>query len=84
LKLKEVAATFGFHEATASRRLVKIQSRVRESVEDALKNSRGWTSDEVERHLSEAASRLGVGIEHLFRVIIFAAFVQEAMGGAVQ
>lgn len=84
LKLKDIAATFGFHEATASRRLVKIQSTIRSAVSEILEKKRGWTKDEVERHLAETASKLGIGMENLFSLLIFIAIVQEALGGAVQ
>lgn len=84
LKLKEVAATFGFHEATASRRLVKIQARLRELVGENLRKQRGWTEEEIDRNLAEAASKLGLGVEQLFKLLIFAVLVQEALGVAVQ
>src|SRR5205823_5197700 len=33
LKLKDIAAVFGYHEATASRKLVRVQSEIRKAVE---------------------------------------------------
>lgn len=83
LTLKEIASTFGFHEATASRRLVKIQASVRESVESILSKQRGWTQEEVARNLSSAASDIESGLEVLFKALIFLAIVQEVTGGIV-
>lgn len=79
VRLKDLAATFGFHEATASRKLVRIQSAVRDLVEAILKKEHGWSESEVNRFLSEAAANLGMGIEHMFKVFIFAAVVQEVI-----
>lgn len=79
VRLKDIASTFGFHEATASRRLVKIQSTVRDLVEDLLRKEHGWSESEVNRFLSEAATNLGFGIEHMFKMVIFAVVVQEAL-----
>ena len=38
LKLKDIAATFGYHEATASRKLVRLQSDLRKAVERTLRD----------------------------------------------
>lgn len=77
LKLKEIAVTFGYHEATASRKLVRIQSDVRKSVEKALKNEHGWSDGEVKRYLSETASKLGISLEKMFAILITLTFVQD-------
>src|SRR5262249_51450154 len=53
LKLKDIAAVFGYHEATASRKLVRVQSEIRKSVEKELKSQHGWNEGEVKRYLSE-------------------------------
>lgn len=63
LKLKDIAAAFGYHEATASRKLVRVQSEIRKSVEKQLMGVHGWSSDEVKRSLSDAAARLGISLE---------------------
>jgi RNA polymerase sigma factor (sigma-70 family) len=39
LKLKDIAATFGYHEATASRKLVRIQTEVRKCVEKGIEKT---------------------------------------------
>ncbi len=39
LKLKDIGATLGFHEATASRKLVRIQTEIRKSVEKILQKT---------------------------------------------
>ncbi len=77
LKLKDIAATFGFHEATASRKLVRIQNAIRKSVEKTLKEKHGWNEREVKRNLSEMAEKLGMNLEKMFTALIFLIFVQE-------
>lgn len=77
LKLKDIGNTLGFHEATASRKLVRVQREIRKSVEKILSAEHGWKLEEVNRHLSETAGRLGINIEKLFTVWVFLAFVQE-------
>lgn len=67
LKLKEIAKTFGYHEATASRKLVRVQTEIRKSVEKGLGNEHGWSESEVKHYLSETASKLGISFETLFR-----------------
>lgn len=77
LKLKQIAASFGYHEATASRRLTRLQHDIRKAVERELKSRHGWTDAEVKRHLSDTANRLGVNLETMFAVLLVAAFLQE-------
>lgn len=77
LKLKDIAATFGYHEATASRKLTRVQADIRKGVEKQLKNIHGWTETEVKRHLSETAASLGVNLETMFAVLLILAFVQD-------
>lgn len=77
LKLKDIAATFGYHEATASRKLVRVQSEIRKAVEKELKKSHGWNDGEVKRHLAETAAKLGVSLEKMFAVLAALALVQD-------
>lgn len=77
LKLKDIAATFGYHEATASRKLVRIQSEIRKSVERDLRQHHGWTEAEVRRYLAETASKLGLSIEKLFAALLVMAAMQD-------
>jgi RNA polymerase sigma-70 factor (ECF subfamily) len=77
LKLKEIAAMFGYHEATASRKLVRIQSDIRKSVEKKLRSEHGWSESEVKRCLSETASKLGLSVEKLFALLLVCAAVQD-------
>ena len=79
LKLKEIAATFGYHEATASRKLTRIQTDVRKGVEKQLKSKHGWTETEVKRHLAETAASLGVNLETMFAVLLVMVVVQDMM-----
>jgi hypothetical protein len=77
LKLKDIGATLGFHEATASRKLARVQTEIRKSVEKILRNQHGWSETEVKRYLSETASKLGISFEKMFTILLVAALVQE-------
>lgn len=77
LKLKDIAATFGYHEATASRKLVRVQSEIRKLVEKNLRERRGWTESEVRRHLADTASKLGMSVEKMFTAVLILAAVQD-------
>lgn len=79
-KLKDIAAAFGYHEATASRKLVRVQSDIRKSVEKELKKTHGWSDNEVKRHLAETAEKLGFSLEKMFAVMIVLALVQDLLG----
>jgi DNA-directed RNA polymerase specialized sigma24 family protein len=79
LKLKDIGATLGFHEATASRKLARMQTEIRKAVEKILKAEHGWNEDEVKRHLSETASKLGINLEKMFVLLIVLTFVQEIL-----
>jgi RNA polymerase sigma-70 factor, ECF subfamily len=83
LKLKDIGQMFGYHEATASRKVVRIQTEIRKSVEKVLQNQHGWSEEEVKRFLSETASKLGISLEKLVAVLIIAALVQEVLRGTV-
>ena len=58
LKLKDIAATFGYHEATASRKLVRVQAEI-ERQPNVISRTAGLDRNEVKRHLAETASKLG-------------------------
>jgi RNA polymerase sigma-70 factor, ECF subfamily len=77
LKLKEIGQTFGYHEATASRKIVRIQTEIRSVVQKTLKNQHGRSEDEVKRYLSETASKLGISFEKLVTIWVICAVVQE-------
>lgn len=79
LKLKDIGAALGFHEATASRKIVRVQTEVRKSVEKILTNDFGWTKEEAKRHLSDAAAKLDVGVEKMFAILLAVAVVQEVL-----
>ena len=79
LKLKDIAATFGYHEATASRKLARIQTDVRKAVERELKKNHGWSDNEVKKYLADAASKLGVGLEKMLGALILVALVQDLL-----
>ena len=83
LKLKDIAATFGYHEATASRKLTRVQSEIRKGVEKSLKTQHGWTDGEVKKHLSETASSLGINLETMFAALLLLAVVQDIVGSGV-
>jgi len=77
LKLKDIAKTFGFHEATASRKLVRVQKEIRKKVEKNLREKHGWNETEVKKYLTEAAENLGMNLEKMFTAILFLIFLQE-------
>ena len=83
LKLKDIAATFGYHEATASRKLTRVQSEIRKGVERELKNKHGWTDGEVKQYLSETAAGLGINLETMFAALLTLAMVQDIIIGGV-
>ncbi len=83
LKLKDIANAFGYHEATASRKLVRVQNEIRKSVEKTLRERHGWSDGEVKRYLSETASNLGMSLEKLFTVLLLAALVQDFLTHSV-
>ncbi|MBX3281102.1 MAG: sigma-70 family RNA polymerase sigma factor [Acidobacteria bacterium] len=64
-KLKDIGAAFGYHEATASRRLAKIQGDIRKRVEAALKREHGWTDGDIQRNLADVAAKMGVDLEKM-------------------
>ncbi len=63
LRLREAGAVLGVHEATASRRLTRVQSEIRKRVEAILMKEHGWTKSETARTLSEAAAHLETDLE---------------------
>jgi|ERR1043166_1855621 RNA polymerase sigma-70 factor (ECF subfamily) len=77
LKLKDIAVTFGYHEATASRKLSRVQTDIRKSVERQLRTRHGWTDNEVKRHLSDTAASLGIDLATMFAVLILVVLVQD-------
>ncbi len=83
LKLKDIAATFGYHEATASRKLTRVQAEIRKGVERGLRERHGWTDTEVKRHLSETATSLGVNLETMFAALLVLVLVQDLWLSAV-
>jgi RNA polymerase sigma-70 factor (ECF subfamily) len=67
LNLKQAGEVLGFHEATASRRIVKIQTNLRKRVEQILQTERGWRPDEIKRTLTSAASILQTNVEKMLQ-----------------
>lgn len=60
LRLREAGAVLGVHEATASRRLTRIQTDLRKRVTKILIDERGWTAAETEKSFAELAQHLDV------------------------
>jgi RNA polymerase sigma-70 factor, ECF subfamily len=67
LRLREAGAVLGVHEATASRRLTRIQTDLRKRVSEILVDERGWTDAEAERSFAEVAQHLDTDLESLVR-----------------
>ena len=65
LRLREAGAVLGVHEATASRRLTRIQTDLRKRVAKILIDERGWTPAETERSFAEVAHLLNADVEAL-------------------
>lgn len=65
LRLRDIGAVLGFHEATASRKLARLQTEVRQRVEKILAAQHGWTASETARFLTEAAAHLNTNLELL-------------------
>ena len=65
LRLREAGAVLGVHEATASRRLTRIQTDLRKRVGQILIAERGWTASETERSFAEVAQHLDTDLEGL-------------------
>ncbi len=84
LKLKDIGATFGFHEATASRKLARMQTEIRKSVEKILCRDHRWNADEVNRYLSDSAAKLGINLEKMFNILIILTLLQEITRTGVQ
>lgn len=65
LRLREAGAVLGVHEATASRRLSRIQTDLRKRVSEILVDEKGWTKAETERSFAEVGQHLDTDIEAL-------------------
>jgi len=65
LRLREAGAVLGVHEATASRRLTRIQTDLRKRVAKILVDERGWTPNETEKAFAELAEHLDTDLETL-------------------
>lgn len=67
LRLREAGVVLGVHEATASRRLTRIQTDLRKRVSQILVDERGWTKAEAERSFAEVAQHLETDLEALIK-----------------
>jgi RNA polymerase sigma-70 factor (ECF subfamily) len=67
LRLREAGVVLGVHEATASRRLTRIQADLRKRVSQILTSERGWTAAETERSFAEVAQHLETDLEALVK-----------------
>src|SRR5215207_226596 len=63
LRLREAGVVLGVHEATASRRLTRIQTDLRKRVSRILIDERGWTQAETEKSFAEVAQHLDTDLE---------------------
>lgn len=67
LRLREAGVVLAVHEATASRRLTRIQTDLRKRVSQILVDERGWTKAEAERSFAEVAQHLDTDLEALIK-----------------
>lgn len=81
LRLREAGAVLGVHEATASRRLTRIQGDVRKAVEARLMKEHGWTQAEATRSLSQVATSLQMEVEPLLATTPGSALDNSPTGG---
>lgn len=65
LRLREAGAVLGVHEATASRRLARVHTELRQRVEQILTKEHGWTSSETKTAFAEVALHLDTDLEPL-------------------
>ena len=65
LRLREAGAVLGVHEATASRRLARIQTDLRKRVAKILIDERGWTQAETDKSFAEVAQHMDTDLEGL-------------------
>lgn len=84
LKLKDIAAAFGYHEATASRKIARLHKTIRDCVQSTLNEAHGWTEGEIRRYLADTAAKLGMSVEKLFVVLVAAAVLQDLLFKGVQ
>ncbi len=65
LRLREAGSILGVHEATASRRLTRIHTELRERVESILITELGWTKAETAGAFAQVALHLEADLEPL-------------------
>ena len=83
LRLKDIASTFGYDEATASRKIVRVQKTIRTAVETTLRDNHGWDESEVKQYLTETAEHLGINLETLFAYLAVGIMLQEVAAAIV-
>jgi RNA polymerase sigma-70 factor (ECF subfamily) len=81
LRLREAGAVLGVHEATASRRLTRIQGEIRQRVEAILMKEHGWTKSEAARSLAEVAEHLQTEVEPMLTQKVDSALQSSPAGG---
>jgi RNA polymerase sigma-70 factor (ECF subfamily) len=74
--LKEIGKTFGFHEATASRRLSRLLDELKGMVKKSLKSQQGWSESEVESGIEKASQIPDFDLEKLLSGLIAVAVLQ--------
>jgi DNA-directed RNA polymerase specialized sigma24 family protein len=65
LRLREAGVVLGVHEATASRRLMRIHGDLKKRVRQILIEEFSWTESETERSFSEIGQHLDSDLEAL-------------------
>jgi RNA polymerase sigma-70 factor, ECF subfamily len=65
LRLREAGAVLGVHEATASRRLMRIHGDLKQHVSQILVEEFGWTQSETELSFAEIGQHLDADLESL-------------------
>ena len=65
LRLREAGAVLGVHEATASRRLMRIHGDLKKRVSQIVIEEFGWTESETERSFADLGQHLDADLESL-------------------
>jgi len=62
LRLREVGAVLGVHEATASRRLTRLHTEIRRAIEKILISKYGWTADNAARTVADESTEIKINL----------------------
>lgn len=76
LTLKEIGQILDFHEATASRRLGRIQAEIRGTTQRLLQSEYGWNESEIRNYLAETAGKISPNLEEIITGAVLLVILQ--------